>query len=397
MLLPKALDQIEAADIRSLVENKVKEGDRLEYKESLPKANDDERIKFLCTVASLANSLGGDVVIGIGERRDGTRKTGELLVKGLNEPGFDFDRERNRLTEMILEGIDPRIGRIGLKLVEGLEEGPVIVVRVPRSTNAPHMVTFNEFNRFYARHSGGRYALSVREIRQAFLASELLPERIRSFRNERVSAILNGDLPVPLTPEAKIILHVVPFSSLDDRTGFDISAAFELRNELRTIGNTLKSGRHNLDGFVVFGGQSGGVPEHDSYIQVFRSGAVEAVNSSILGGQPSKLIPSTYYEQEIEASLGSIQGFLRKRNVEPPLALLLSLTGVRGLSMARDIRWMAQRAHTIDRDLLLLPEVIIDEYDKTAAENLTPLFLMIWQAAGFDRNYNYDQQGQRLK
>ena len=54
MLLPKPLDQIAAADIRSLVENKVKEGDRLEYKESLPKANDDERTKFLCTVASLA-------------------------------------------------------------------------------------------------------------------------------------------------------------------------------------------------------------------------------------------------------------------------------------------------------------------------------------------------------
>ena len=66
MLLPKPLDQIEAADIRSLVENKVKEGDRWR-KENLSKANDDERTKFLCTVASLANSLGGDIVIGIGE------------------------------------------------------------------------------------------------------------------------------------------------------------------------------------------------------------------------------------------------------------------------------------------------------------------------------------------
>ena len=45
----------------------------------------------------------------------------------------------------------------------------------------------------------------------------------------------------------------------------------------------------------------------------------------------------------------------------------------------------------------MLPEVIVEEYDKTAEENLKPLFIMIWQAAGFDRNYNYDQQGQRLK
>ena len=397
MLLPKPLDEIAAADIRSLVENKVKEGDRLEYKENLPKANDDERVKFLCTVASLANSLGGDIVIGIGERRDGNRKTGELLVKGLNEPGFDFDRERNRLTEMILKGIDPRVGRVGFKLIEGLEEGPVIVVRVPRSLNAPHMVTFNEFNRFFARHSGGRYALSVREIRQAFLTSELLPERIRSFRNERVTAIVNGDLPVPLTPKAKIVLHVIPFSAVDDRTGFDISAAFDLRNAMRTIGNTNKAGRHNLDGFVVYGGQSGTSLEYESYIQVFRSGVVEAVNSSILEGNASAQIPSSYYEQEIVASLASIQGFLRKLNVEPPLALLLTLTGVKGLTMALDPRWMAYRPHTIDREILLLSEVIVEEYDKTAEENLKPLFIMIWQAAGFDRNYNYDQHGQRLK
>ena len=49
---------------------------------------------------------GGDIVIGIGERRDRNRRTGELLVKGLNEPGFDFDQERNRLTQMILKGIN---------------------------------------------------------------------------------------------------------------------------------------------------------------------------------------------------------------------------------------------------------------------------------------------------
>jgi len=184
---------------------------------------------------------------------------------------------------------------------------------------------------------------------------------------------------------------------VDDRTGFDISAAFDLRNEMRTIGNTNKAGRHNLDGFVVYGGQSGTPPEYESYIQVFRSGVVEAVNSSILEGNASAQIPSSYYEQEIVASLASIQGFLRKLNVEPPLALLLTLTGVKGLTMALDPRWMAYRPHTIDREILLLPEVIVEEYDKTAEENLKPLFIMIWQAAGFDRNYNYDQHGQCFK
>jgi len=46
---------------------------------------------------------------------------------------------------------------------------------------------------------------------------------------------------------------------------------------------------------------------------------------------------------------------------------------------------------------MLLPEIIIERYDMAAEESLKPLFLMIWQAAGFDRNFNYDQNGQRLK
>ena len=78
------------------------------------------------------------------------------------------------------------------------------------------------------------------------------------------------------------------------------------------------------------------------------------------------------------------------------MAIMLALTGVKGLTMALDSRWRVYQSHRIDRDLLLLPEVIIEQYDMTAEENLEPLFLMIWQAAGFDRNYNYDQQGQRL-
>lgn len=397
MRLPTPLESIQAHDIQSLVENKVREGDFLEYKESLPKSNDDERIKFLCTVASLANSLGGDIVIGLGERREGNQRTGELFVKGLNDPGYDFDKERNRLTEMILKGIDPRIGRIEMRQIDGLAEGPVIVVRVPRSLNAPHMVTFNEFNRFFARHSGGRYAMNIREIRQTFLASELLPERIRTFRNERLTAIVNGDLPVAMTPGAKITLHIVPYSALDDRGAFDVAAAFERRNELRTIGDTNKSGRHNLDGFILFGGQSSTAPVYESYIQIFRNGVVEAVNSSILAGHPSGMIPSAYYEREIEATYGSIVKLLRSLGLEPPWALLLTLTGVKGLTMALDQRWIVHRPTKIDRDLLLLPDAVIESFDQPHEEHLKPLFLMVWQAAGFDRNYNYDQQGQRLK
>ena len=100
-------------------------------------------------------------------------------------------------------------------------------------------------------------------------------------------------------------------------TGLIFRPLSSRETSFRAIGDTITSGRHNLDGFVVFGGQSGNAPGYESYIQVFRSGVIEAVNSSILEGNATmKLIPSTHYEQEIEASLTSIQRFLQKLNVE---------------------------------------------------------------------------------
>ena len=58
---------------------------------------------------------------------------------------------------------------------------------------------------------------------------------------------------------------------------------------------------------------------------------------------------------------------------------------------------MAFRSQTIDRDLLLLSEVIVEGYDASAEEILEPLFTMLLQASRFDRNCNCDQQGQRIK
>lgn len=400
-MINKPLDQITQDDMLAIVENKVNESQRLEFKESFPKKdNDDEKTKFLCTVASLANSMGGDVIFGIAERRQERKKTGEIYIKGLEASGFDFDKERNRLTETILKGIEPRVGRVEFRLVEGLPEGPLVVMRVPRSLDAPHMVVFNELNKFYSRHSGGRYTLGVREIRQAFLASDLLQDRIRAFRNERVTAIIGGGTPVPLLPEAKIVLHVIPYTAYDRPGSIDLADAYGRRHELKTIGDTNKTARHNLDGFVVYGGRSGNDPRCEAYTQVYRGGIVESVNSYILEGNKGHVsgptpIPSQLYEDAIIASLDSSLKLLLSLGVEPPLSVMLSLVGVKGLTMALDQRWMVFSQPGIDRDLIFLPEAIIESYGPTAEVILKPIFDGVWQAAGFEKNLNYDENGRR--
>lgn len=377
----------------------------MEYKESLPKKdNDAEKTKFLCTVASLANALGGDVVFGVAEQRRGEKSPGEIYIKGLDSAEFDFDRERNRLTEMILKGIDPRVGRVGFRLIKEQNEKPIIVMRVPRSIDAPHMVIFNGASKFYSRHSGGRYALGVREIRQAFLGSELLQDRIRAFRNSRITAIIAEETPVRLLPDAKIVLHVIPYSAFDRINPIDLAAAYGERHGLKPIGGDIHLSRFNLDGFVVRGGRQGeGDTAYGTSIQVFRNGIVEAVNATILEGnkwyhERPVSIPSQRYEDETAAALNSFLCFLKSLDVEPPLSVMLSLVGVKGLIMALSPSWTLHYPQQgIDRDLLLLPEQVIEEYGPTAEQILKPIFEGVWQAAGFERNFNYDEAGRRVR
>jgi hypothetical protein len=58
-------------------------------------------------------------------------------------------------------------------------------------------------------------------------------------------------------------------------------------------------------------------------------------------------------------------------------------------------RWLywIDEVHTIDRDILHLPEVIIESYDISADEVLRPCFDSIWNACGFAKDLYYNDTG----
>jgi len=125
-----------------------------------------------------------------------------------------------------------------------------------------------------------------------------------AFQSHRPRSVL-------LQPEAKIALHVIPYSAFDRLDSIDLADAYGRRHELKTIRDTSKTSRYNLDGFVVYGGRSGDGSGYEAYSQVFRNGITEAVNSYILEGNTGHIdgptpIPSQLYEDEIIAALNSM-------------------------------------------------------------------------------------------
>ena len=137
--------------IRNLVDHRVAERKDLDYKEKLPGGTDSDKREFLADVVSLANTGGGHIVYGVAERRDSDgHATGEPeRVQGLKD---NLDQAQLRLDQIIRSGVSPRVAGITWRVVDDLgADGPVLVLHVPRSYQAPHMMSYGGASRFYAR------------------------------------------------------------------------------------------------------------------------------------------------------------------------------------------------------------------------------------------------------
>jgi hypothetical protein len=390
-MIPREFDAITKADIKALVANAVAEGRTIEYKQQLPGDSDDEKREFLADISSFANSSGGDLIYGVTDKRDGNKTTGtpESIV-GLE--GINGDEQIRRLDEIIRAGIDPRIPGFRIRLIEGFSAGSVLLIRIPKSWTSPHMVVFKKLSRFFSRTSAGKYQLDVREIRSAFTASAELRTKIASFRAERVGKILANDAPVILTSSPKLILHLVPLSFVENITHVDLVPLANEPDLSAPMNGNYFDNRYNLDGLLSFNNRANDTP---GYCQIFRSGAIEAVDADLFqASNVVSLIASIIVERTIMESVTKYLKAMKLVGVPLPIIVMVSGSGLKGFGMAtRSPLWNMSPRHTIDRDMVLLPEVLVEDYDTKAYQILKPIFDALWQAAGLPGCEHYDEHG----
>lgn len=409
------IDSIDAAFINRLIESEEREGKTLDYKRDLPKKGSDGKKSFLADVVSFANASGGYLLFGVDEARDAEgRKTGKPSeVVGIS--GETADEAERRLGQMVETDVDPRLTpSMQMKAVEGFEgEKVVLAVRVPRSWSAPHMVRSGD-SRFYTRDSNRKHPMDAHEIRLAFAQSEELPRRIEQFRNERLGRIMAGETPVPVVDGRKVILHLIPVSAMGSPRLLDMEGLFQKVHGISLFNADGHDSRFNLDG-VLSHTAFLEAPHCLYYTQFFRSGCVEAVASHLLeiadvpnvfhattgnDGQPPcisgiKIIP---LEDVTIRMVNRLQLYLAAANIDPPVVLFLTLTGVKGLTLfGKGDPDTGLRLHPdhylIDRDDLLLPQVLIEDLNEPPDHVLKPAIDGLWQAAGRSGCPHYDKQG----
>ena len=385
----KPFSELDAADLQSIIDDQLAEGKTVEYKSALPGNSDRDKKEFLADVSSFSNSAGGYLLYGITEENGLPQE-----LKGLDD--IDPDSQILRIDNLLRDAIAPRIPGLNIRSIAIENKGPVIAIHQPKSWVSPHMVTFAGGSKFFTRNSAGKYRLDVFELRLAFDATNVEGERLRNFRIDRIGRIIAGETPIPIGDQAKIIIHLIPVSAFDTGIKHDLRelqlspSPEDLAPIYATYGSNL---RFNFDGILTFEKYNHSEPAV-SYLQVFRNGIIESSCASLFDhDREPPLIPSILFEEEIVKSLGKYFRIQNTLEIEPPYFLLISLVGVKGYNLPTRSRGFGHFNNLIDRDDLLVPEILVEDSSLPAETILKPAFDAVWNAAGQPQSPFYDNEG----
>ncbi|HLC73836.1 MAG TPA: ATP-binding protein [Candidatus Nanoarchaeia archaeon] len=382
MTLFKNVEEIEILDMQELVGN-VKEIKSLDFKRIIKIDNDSEKEEFLADISSFANSVGGNTIYGI-EEENGL---------ATNLCGFktnNIDSLILKIENLLRDSIKPRINNIGIKSLKLENNDFILLIRIPKSWNSPHMIDFKGKTKFYARNSAGKYKMDVDEIRTSFSLSESITEKIKSFRRERLSIIESGETPIILKNKAKIVLHMIPFNSIGKSENYDLSFLInqETRKPLRTIIAESINHNYNVDGLILYD------PNSFSYTQIFRQGMIESVCNM---WDTENIIPSCAYEDWLLKTIKNYLDILNGLNIDFPIIIMVSLLDVKGFKMniSKDLEWrlIIPNENKIDRDNLIINGVIMNNKNEDISKLVKPIFDAVWNSCGFANSLNYNGEG----
>lgn len=387
MAIEKDIKIIKEADLLGLIDARVRESKTIEFKREINRSDDTTR-KLLATVASFANTEGGDVIFGI------TAENG--VATGLQPvPGFNPDGDLIRLRDLIRAHIEPKIYGFVLHPVELAGGGHALVLRVPKTWSGAHLLTYGNDHRFYTRDGNGRRMMDVGEVRIAFSSAEALPEKIRRLRLDRLSAISTGDVPLPLVSKEALVVHLIPAKTFDSLYECDLAKVVETNQE---------SNGRLLTPIKTHGGRLGfdfdGCLEMDEYknichgyTKLFRNGLLESLDCHSVKETGDGSFSPYVYEKGLLAVFPHWARALKVAKIDPPIFISLSMVGMNGKIPYLGPRYDDDRLRSIRHDPLLLQPRLIESLDDDPKIILRPIFDLVWNACGWPHSINFDEEG----
>jgi len=197
-IFSKPVTEITREDLDDVIG--VEESDRIDFKREAYGRNDEDTREMLRDITSFANAAGGHLLVGIEEEDD--RATAIVGIEGAAE-------EASRMLSSCRANIEEHIPGLNFALVPVTEGRQVLVWHIPRSTRAPHMITFKGLYQCWKRHGRQKDRMSIEEIRDACNRTENIRRSLEDFVAERRGKILAqiGDQPYLVVTATPLIVR----------------------------------------------------------------------------------------------------------------------------------------------------------------------------------------------
>lgn len=378
MIFEKTLNEITENDISYLIDNKVIENKNLEYKQSIPDNASSSKNKFLATIVSFANTSGGLIIFGLKQNKAGEA---EEIVEIKTE---STDKDFLRLLQFIENGIEQKILPPDIRELK-IYDKKIYLLKVLPSFNKPHRL--KETQKFYGRHSSGKYLLDIEELRNIFLLKESAIEKAERFKVNRLLKIKSSDFPFEFNDQKIIAIHIIPVMSLSGQINLNIKLFDNEISKLFPIEVTGHNPIYNYDGKMNY--LRNNENKMSAYVQIFRNGIIESVNSGILDFDKDGTIRGSAIENTIHKSIMDYLEILPNLEIGYPLFISISFLNIKGIrinapnnlamSLHRSVWGDFGGIHNND---ILLPIQYIEKKEEVE-EKLDRSFDVFWNTDGF--------------
>ncbi|OQB20611.1 MAG: Divergent AAA domain protein [Euryarchaeota archaeon ADurb.Bin190] len=391
-------NEIREAHLNSLIILRIPEDSALEYKLELNIESDTMKRELCKDLSSFANSQGGLILFGVNEE-----KGFPISINGIKYE----DTIKTKLYQIISSGISPRIQEIPERIVH-LENGNKIVILRIEPDGYLHQVKYGD-NRYYKRVGTITIPMESADIEMFF----------RQFNRSSSQVSRQEEVQQAIDKYHNMLKGKEYFKGVDDKaicticiipevSSFNLDLSHLPDNFVLLFPPIYSLGWNSeLTGnsFFVFSKlQAEEVPHAVTEITAF--GEILAYNSSVLSNMYSNhissgtagFIPSIAYEREIVNSAYKYFNSLKQLGVSPPFYLDISTLNVKGYYLYTDPKRTIHSSRIYSKEDIH-PRIVRIPNDKAyaspqaLAKEIRPIFDFIWREFGYEKSYNYDNNG----
>ena len=200
----------------------------------------------------------------------------------------------------------------------------------------------------------------------------------------------------------KAVLHLAPLDAFALAHNTDIKEVASRKQLLEPMGLGGSTSMYNLDGYLLWrleGTKARGEYLASAYSQYFRNGCIESIR--VMRDLDEYTINGKDIEQWIQESLPTYLELLMNVGINPPILVMVSILGVYGYKIGVVLGHRSIiTSHSTDtlpfqgipKHNLLIPEVMLQDYEDNIATLLHPVFETIWNAGGWPKSPLHDRQ-----